>query len=384
MNHSVIKLIAVTLLAATSTSTLFAQNGQLPVVTTAVPMLRISADARTGGMGDASLAVAPDVNSVFTNLAKMPFMENKSGIGLTYSPWLKDIGVSDVYLMSFAAYYKLDEDQAISTSIRYFNLGSIQFVDYSGNPLASQNPREFSWDIGYSRKLSDKMGIGLALRYINSDLASGDVNNSGVNYKTGQSVAGDISLYYNNVRKETGGWAFGVAVTNLGTKIAYTNDATEKNYIPANLGIGAAYTKVFDEYNKITFALDLNKLLVPTPPSNFTDSSLEAYNSKGLVSSWFSSFGGESFSNQLKLIQASFGAEYWYNSQFALRAGYYYEDESQGDLQYVSLGIGLKYEAYGFNFSYLVPSGSGTTRNPLSNTIRFGVLFDLGKSEEAK
>jgi hypothetical protein len=384
MNHSAIKLIAVTLLAAASTSALFAQNGQLPVVTTAVPMLRISADARTGGMGDASLAIAPDVNSVFTNLAKMPFMENKSGIGLTYSPWLKDIGVSDVYLMSFAGYYKLDDDQAISTSIRYFNLGSIQFVDYSGNPLASQNPREFSWDVGYSRKLSDKMGIGLALRYINSDLASGDVNNSGVNYKTGQSVAGDISLYYNNVRKETGGWAFGLAVTNLGTKIAYTNDATEKNYIPANLGIGAAYTKVFDEYNKITFALDANKLLVPTPPANFTDSSLEAYNSKGLVSSWFSSFGGESFSNQLKLIQASFGAEYWYNSQFALRAGYYYEDESQGDLQYVSLGIGLKYQAYGFNFSYLVPSGSGTTRNPLSNTIRFGVLFDLGKSEEAK
>jgi hypothetical protein len=387
MNHSVIKkLIAVTFLAVTSTTPLFAQNSP-SIVTTAVPMLRISADARTGGMGDASLAIAPDVNSVFTNQAKIPFMENKAGIGLTYSPWLKDIGVTDVYLMSFAGYYKLSDDQAITTSIRYFNLGSIQFVDYSGNTLASQNPREFSWDVGYSRKLSDKMGVAIALRYINSKLATGDVNNSGVNYKAGTSVAGDISFFYNGVRKETGGWAFGAAITNLGNKIAYTNDATAKDYIPANLGIGAAYTKVFDEYNKITLALDLNKLLVPTPPGNgnSTDSSLAAYRSKSLVSSWFSSFGDAgSFGNELKLIQASAGAEYWYNNQFALRAGYYYEDNSQGGLQYVSLGIGLKYQAFGLNFSYLVPSGSGTTRNPLSNTIRFGVLFDLGKLEEAK
>jgi len=382
MNHSTIKLIAVSLLATLTSSNLLAQNGQLPVVTTAVPMLRISADARTGGMGDASLAIAPDANSVFTNLSKIPFMENKSGIALTYSPWLKDIGVTDVYLMSFAGYYKLSDDQAITTSIRYFNLGSIQFVDYSGNTLASQNPREFSWDIGYSRKLSDKIGVALALRYINSKLATGDVNNSGVSYKAGTSVAGDLSFYYNGVREGTGGWSFGAAITNLGTKIAYTNDATAKDYIPANLGIGAAYTKVFDEYNKITFALDVNKLLVPTPPANFTDSSLTEYRSKGLVSSWFSSFGDAgSFSNELKLLQMSLGAEYWYNNQFALRAGYYYEDASQGDLQYVSLGVGLKYEAFGLNFSYLVPSGSGTTRNPLSNTIRFGVLFDLGKAE---
>jgi hypothetical protein len=383
MNLRAIKLIAVSLISACSVNCLVAQNGQLPIVTTAVPMLRISADARSGGMGDAGIAVAPDVNSVFNNLSKIPFLENKAGIALTYSPWLKDIGVTDVYLMSLASYYKIGDDQAISTSIRYFNLGSIQFVDYSGNPLASQNPREFSWDVGYSRKLSDKMGLALALRFIDSKLASGDVNNSGVNYKTGTSVAGDLSWYYRNVREETGGWSFGAAITNLGTKISYTNDATEKDYIPANLGIGAAYTKVFDEYNKITLAVDVNKLLVPTPPVNFNDTTLAAYRSKGLVSSWFSSFGDAgSFGNELKLLQISGGAEYWYNSQFALRAGYYYEDESQGDLQYFSLGIGLKYEAYGLNFSYLVPSGSGTTRNPLSNTIRFGVLFDLGGKSE--
>lgn len=381
MNHRVInlKLIAVSLICVFAGSGVYAQNGELPVVTTAVPMLRISADARSGGMGDASLATAPDVNSIFTNQSKMPFMEKKAGLGLTYSPWLKDIGVNDVYLLSAAGYYKLGDDAAITTSLRYFNLGTIQFVDYSGTPLASQSPREFAWDAGYARKLSDKMSLGVALRYINSKLATGDVNNSGVNYKAGTSVAGDITWYYNGVREESGGWSFAAAVTNLGNKIAYTNDASAKDYIPANLGLGAAYTKVFDEYNKITFALDMNKLLVPTPPSDFTDSSLAAYRSKGIVSSWFSSFGDAgSFGNELKLLQMSLGAEYWYNSQFALRAGYYYEDRSQGDLKYVSMGIGLKYEGFGLNFSYLVPSGSGTTRNPLSNTIRFGILFDLG------
>ena len=384
MNQSAInlKLIAATLLFSFTATGLLAQSNTLPVVTTAVPMLRISADARSGGMGDASIATAPDVNSVFSNLSKIPFMEKQAGIGLTYSPWLKDIGVTDVYLLSGAAYYKIADDQAISTSIRYFNLGNIQFVDYSGNPLASQNPREFAWDAGYSRRLTDKMGVAIALRYINSKLATGDVNNSGVNYKAGSSVAGDISWYYNNVKETTGGLSLGVAITNLGAKIDYTNDASAKDYIPANLGLGVAYTKVFDEYNKITFAFDVNKLLVPTPPNDDTDSSLTAYRSKALVSSWFSSFGDAGgFGNELRLLQMSFGAEYWYNSQFALRAGYYYEDRSQGDLQYVSVGIGLKYLAYGLNFSYLVPSGSGTTRNPLSNTIRFGVLFDLGKTE---
>lgn len=384
MNRSALnlKLFATTLLSAIATTGLLAQNAPLPVVTTAVPMLRISADARSGGMGDANLATAPDVNSTFSNLSKIPFMEKQSGIGLTYSPWLKDIGVNDVYLLSAAGYYKLSDDQALSTSIRYFNLGTIQFVDYSGNTLGSQNPREFSWDIGYSRKLTDKMGLAIALRYINSKLAVGDVNNSGVDYKAGTSVAGDVSWFYNNVKEKTGGWSFGVAITNLGNKIAYTNDASAKDYIPANLGLGAAYTAVFDEYNKITFALDMNKLLVPTPPSSFDSTSLEEYRSKSLVSSWFSSFGDAgSVSNGLKLLQFSLGAEYWYNSQFALRAGYYYEDKSQGDLQYVSVGIGLKYLQYGLNFSYLVPSGSGTTRNPLSNTIRFGVLFDFGKSD---
>ncbi|TDW99344.1 type IX secretion system outer membrane channel protein PorV [Dinghuibacter silviterrae] len=385
MNQRInLKLIAASLISACTVSGVFAQNGGLPIVTTAVPMLRISADARSGGMGDANLAIAPDVNSIFTNQSKIPFMDKKGGLGLTYSPWLKDIGVTDVYLLSAAGYYKLDDNQALTSSIRYFNLGNIEFTDAYGNPQTSQNPREFAWDLGYARKLSDKMSLGIALRYINSKLATGDPNNSGVQYKAGTSVAGDITWYYNGVKENEGGWSFAAAITNLGNKISYTNDAQAKDYIPANLGIGAAYTKVFDEYNKITFDVDINKLLVPTPPSDFTDSTLIQYRSKNIVSSWFSSFGDAGgFSNELKLLQISGGAEYWYNSQFALRAGYYYEDKSQGDLQYFSLGIGLKYQAFGLNFSYLVPSGSGTTRNPLSNTLRFGVLFDLGHSESS-
>ena len=381
MNRNTLGLIAASLLT-TSSAPLFAQTSSLNVVTTAVPMLRISADARAGGMGETGIAVSPDVNSVFNNLSKVPFLDKPASIGFTYTPWLKDIGVSDVYLMSGAGYYKIADDQAISTSFRYFSLGSIQFVDQNGNTLGSQSPREFAWDLGYSRRLSDKVGVAIALRYINSKLAVGNVN--GENYQAGQAVSGDLSFYYNGVKEESGGWSFGAALTNLGTKINYTNDAQSKDYIPANMGLGAAYTKIFDEYNKITLAVDMNKLLVPTPPADETDSALDVYRSKSIVSSWFSSFGDAgSFSNEMQLLQFSVGAEYWYNNQFALRTGYYYESQSQGGRQYVTMGLGLKYQGFGLNFSYLVPSGSGTTRNPLSNTIRFGVIFDLGKAQES-
>jgi hypothetical protein len=177
-----------------------------------------------------------------------------------------------------------------------------------------------------------------------------------------------------------------VALTNLGSKIGYTNDAKQKDYIPANLGMGAAYTTVFDETNKLTFALDLHKLLVPTPPhptgDQTTDSTNVAnYRAKSVVNSWFSSFGDApgGFSEEMKEFQLSFGMEYWYNDQFAVRAGYFWEDKTKGDRKYFTAGLGIKYNVFGFNFSYLIPSGNGTNRNPLSNTLRFGVTFDFDK-----
>lgn len=360
--------------------TLKAQD-KVNVVTTAVPFLRISPDARAGGMGETGIATAPDANSSFWNLAKTSFNTSPGGIGLTYTPWLKRLGLNDVYLATLAGYYKLDDNQAIAGSLRYFSLGDIQFTDANGNNLQSYRPREIAFDAGYTRKLSDKIGLGVALRYINSSLATGTVN--GTNYKAGSSVAGDISFFYNGATAENGGWNFGAVMSNLGTKIGYTDDATQKDYIPANLGLGAAYTKVFDENNRMTFGLDLNKLMVPTPNPDssgvFSQQALIDYRKKSVVSSWFSSFGDApgGFKEELKEVQASFGMEYNYMDQFFVRGGYFYEDKTKGDRQYFTLGAGLKYNVFGLNFSYIIPSGSGINQNPLSNTLRFSLIFDL-------
>jgi hypothetical protein len=353
-------------------------TNKLNVVTTAVPFLRISPDARTGGMGDLSVATSPDANSGFYNLAKIPFNESQAGVGVTYTPWLKDLGLNDVYLASLAGYYKFDENQAINASVRYFSLGNIQFTDNLGNDLNSFRPKEFGIDVGYSRKLSEKMGIGVGLKYIYSNLAGGAATN-GSNYKAGTAIAGDLGFYFDGKNEIGTGWAFGVALTNLGSKIAYTDNADQKDFIPANLGFGTTYTKVFDEQNKISFGVDVNKLLVPTPPAEGDQAALDAYRQKGVVSSWFSSFsdapGG--FSEEMKEFQFSIGGEYWYNNQFALRTGYFWEDATKGNRKYFTMGIGIKYNIFGLNFSYLIPSGSGVNRNPLSNTLRFSLLFDL-------
>jgi len=383
MRSTALKLSLGILFLSSFTKMVFAQSRPLNVVTTAVPFLRISPDARTGGMGDLTMATAPDANSGFYNLAKIPFNESQGGVGLTYTPWLKDLGLNDVYLASIAGYYKLDNLQAINASVRYFSLGNIQFTDALGNELNTFRPREFGIDFGYSRKLSDKVGIGVGLKYIYSNLAGGAVTN-GSTYKAGTAVAGDLAFYYDG-KNETGtGWAFGAAMTNLGSKIAYTDNADQKDFIPANLGLGTTYTKAIDEQNKITFGIDLNKLMVPTPPvdanGNFTDpNALDAYRKKGVVSSWFSSFGDApgGFGEELREFQVSLGGEYWYNNQFALRAGYFYEDKTKGNRKYFTMGVGLKYNIFGLNFSYLLPSGSGVNRNPLSNTLRFSLLFDF-------
>jgi len=382
---------AVTLLFAGIVPSVNAQTPEpINVVTTAVPFLRISPDARAGGMGDLSLATSADASASYFNLGKVPFNTSPAGVNLTYTPWLKRL-VNDVYLASLAGYYKLGEDAALSASMRYFSLGSIQFTDGFGNPLQTVNPREFGIDVGYSRKLSDKTGLGIGLKYIYSNLAGG-FSNSGNSYKAGNSVAGDIGIYHNGTTDAGQGWAFGAALTNLGAKISYTDNADQKDFIPANLGIGTTYTKVFDESNKISFGIDLNKLLVPTPPQSVDqggpqDSAiLRDYRNKTVISSWFSSFGDApgGFSEEMKEFQVSVGAEYWYNNQFALRAGYFYEDKTKGNRQYFTTGVGIKYNIFGLNFSYLIPSGSGSTQNPLSNTLRFSLVFDFNGSGEGQ
>ncbi|AXY76107.1 hypothetical protein D3H65_19885 [Paraflavitalea soli] len=392
MKRKTFKLTAALMLMA-GLNSLTAQDTQpINVVTTAVPFLRISPDARAGGMGDLGVATSPDANSAFWNLAKTPFAQKNFSVGLTYTPWLKDLGLNDVYLLALAGYYKLDEFQAISASVRYFSLGNIQFTNPNGDYWGDGRPREFGVDVGYSRKLSDKIGLGIALRYINSNLAAG-APSTGTAYKAGSTVAGDLSFYYNGVRESGNGWAFGAVLSNLGGKVGYTNDAQQRDYIPANLSLGTTYTAAIDETNKIQFGVDIHKLLVPTPPqfsntgnSNYDDSVntilVAKYRDKGAVGSWFSSFGDApgGFSEELKEFQVSLGAEYSYNDQFFVRAGYFYEDKDKGNRKYFTVGLGLKYNVFGLNFSYLVPSGSGVNRNPLSNTLRFGLVFDLDNS----
>ncbi|MFT3932940.1 MAG: type IX secretion system outer membrane channel protein PorV [Chitinophagaceae bacterium] len=382
-SNKTFKLIASLLLVSGSTALKAQTADKINVVTTAVPFLRISPDARGGGMGETGIATSPDVNSAFWNLAKTSFNESRGGIGLTYTPWLRKLQLNDVYLATLAGYYKLSDNEAITASMRYFSLGNIQFTDNSGQDLGQFRPREFSFDAGYTRKLSDKIGLGVAGRYIHSNLASGAASTSGTTYKAGNAFAADLSLYYHGLNQNGEGWNLGVTLTNLGSKIGYTNDATQKDFIPANLGLGAAHTWVFDESNKFTLALDVNKLLVPTPPVQTgdysTDSASQAsYRSKSSINGWFSSFSAPGgFSETLKEFQISGGMEYTYMEQFHLRAGYFYEDKLKGNRKYFTLGAGLKYNVFGLNVSYIIPSGSGINQNPLSSTLRFSLIFDL-------
>lgn len=384
MKATALKLTAaVTFLLGSVSSSLKAQE-RINVVTTAVPFLRISPDARAGGMGDLSLATNPDASSSFFNLGKVPFNTSPAGVSLTYTPWLKKI-VPDVYLASLAGYYKLDDQGAISASLRYFSLGKIQFTNENGDPISNGNPREYGIDVGYSRKLSDRTGIGVGLKYVHSNLASGS-SPSGNTYKPGNAVAGDIGFYHNRQNEAGQGWAVGAALSNLGSKIAYTDNANQKDFIPANFGIGTTYTKVFDESNKISFGVDINKLLVPTPPQfvagqdSANTLAVEKYRNQGVLGSWFKSFNDapDGFKEELKEFQFSIGGEYWYNNQFALRAGYFHEDKIKGNRRFFTGGVGIKYNVFGLNFSYLVPSGSTSNgQNPLSNTLRFSLVFDL-------
>lgn len=357
-------------------NTSFAQS--INIVSTSVPFLRISPDARAGAMGDAGIALTPDAFSTFWNPAKAPFASSQSQVGLTYTPWLKSVA-QDVYLATAAGYYKISDNQAVTGGVRYFNLGNIQFTNMSGDPLQQYRPREFSLEGGYSQKVSDYLSAGVTLRYINSSLANGEVG--GTVYKAGTALAGDIGLYFDGQNEDGEGMTAGVTISNLGSKIGYTDDPNSKMFLPANLGLGVANTWALDETSKVTLTANVNHLLVPAFPTlsdnptaaqsaKYTKDSADYY-TKGSFSGI-----GSSFSN--KAYQVSAGAEYGYNNQFFARAGYYWETKEAGNRRYFSAGVGLKYNVFDINFSYLATSGSGITQNPLSNTLRFGIAFDLG------
>lgn len=345
----------------------------LNTVTTAVPFLRIAPDARSGAMGDLGIGISADANGWFYNPAKMAFAEEELGLSVTYTPWLRQL-VNDIYLASLYGYKKIDDMQTIGGSLRYFSLGNITFTNIQGQVTGQFRPNEFAIDAGYSRKLSDYFAAGVMLRFIYSNLATGQQVN-GIDIEPGTSAAADISFMYQNNDIEIGGndasLGIGLNASNLGAKITYTADAANKDFIPANLGIGAALTMNLDEYNQIMFAADINKLMAPTPDSagTFRDQSVPA--------SIFGSFGDApgGFKEEFREIMYAVGIEYWYDQQFALRAGYFYEHGTKGGRQFVTVGLGVKYNIFGLNFSYLVPTTN--QRNPLDNTLRFSLNFNF-------
>jgi len=339
------------------------------------------------------IAIDPDANAQFWNVSKLAMADKDAGISITYTPWLKDL-VPDIFLAYIAGYLKFgdaeNKNQAISLSMRYFNMGSINYTTIDATPAGTGNPREVAFDLGYSRKLSESFSIGISGKYIHSNIING-AGNSGVNYKPGNSFAVDFGAFYKKQLKsndETGQSSSinaGLAITNLGSPISYSND--RKDFIPTNLGIGLAYNYVIDEYNKLTVALDVNKLLVPSPKWIKNDSTGEytfpVPKEQSVMSGVFSSFGDATGggSEELREVMLSIGAEYAYQNQFFARAGYFYESKQKGDRRFLSLGVGVKYNVFGLNFAYLVPSGSGVSRNPLSNTLRFSLLFDFADFE---
>ena len=370
--------IVVTALFIFTSCRVWAQVKQINIVTTAVPLLRINSDAKGNGMGATGIATAPDASAMEWNVGKVSFSNTAGELTANYSPWLKEWN-SDMYIASLGGYHKISEFEAIYGQLKYFRLGDLQFSDNNGNHLQSYRPNEFTINFGYSRKLSKHLGVGAGIKYIRSDLAKG--NQNGESFKVGNAAAIDLGVYYDLKKEDNSGWAFGLALSNLGTKISYSNFANEKDYIPANLGIGTSFTKVIDDQNKFTLALDINKLLVITPPSTSDTAALVAYRSKSVVSSWFSSFSDapDGFKEELKEFQISVGAEYWYNELFALRGGYFYENKYKGDRKYLSAGAGVKYNIFKVNFSYLVPTSKGINKNPLANTLQLGVTMSFEK-----
>ena len=353
-----------------------AQTNSLKLQSTAVPFMMISPDARSGGMGNLSLGMTPEANDLFGNTAKLSFLKESKGFLINYTPWLKDLGLSDVYLASAGFYKQLNDQSTINTSLRFFSLGNIDFTDESGNStLHSQRPSEFSYDIGYSLLLNDKISIGATLRYIHSRLVQGSFGSTAINYKAGNTMSADISMFYKQ-NSDLQGFHAGLLLSNLGGKISYSNETKNKYYIPANIGLGVGYLNRIDPDNSVEFGIDINRLMVPASPDNTDAESVNQYFSQSVINSYFNSFSakyGVPFSESLK---ASVGIEYNYTDRFYLRGGYFMDNNKNlGNMQYFTLGTSFQYQQSKFNISYLVPSGGGITKNPLSNTLRFGSIF---------
>ncbi|HMO39055.1 MAG TPA: type IX secretion system outer membrane channel protein PorV [Saprospiraceae bacterium] len=356
-------------------------------VSTAVPFLRIVADARSGAMGDVGIGLSPDPNAMHFNASKLVFSEQDFAMSATYTPWLRSLGLNDVYLAYLTGFKKVDDLQAVGFGLRYFSLGSIQFTDINGQPLITGRPNEFEVALAYSRKLTDNFSAAVTGKFIYSNLAAGQTV-SGETIEAGIAGAADFSFTYKtdiDMANAKSDIMIGLAATNIGSKISYTRSIT-RDFIPANLGIGAAWNIDFDDFNRLTFAADVNKLMVPTPcqgaDCDLDGNGIPDYREQSSIRGIFSSFGDapEGFREEMRELMYSVGVEYWYDQQFAVRAGYFNEHLQKGNRKFFTVGLGLKYNIFGINFSYLIPTTN--QRNPLDNTLRFSLLFDFGAMSE--
>jgi hypothetical protein len=368
----------------------FLPNGQKcgGTIQSAVPFLRINPDARSGAMGDVGIAISPDANALHFNASKLAMTDQKFGASLSYTPWLRNLGVNDIYMAYGTGFYQFDSKikQSIGVALRYFSLGNVLWTDFNGQPLGEGNPREYEVAVSYARQLSPNLAVGITGKYIYSNLATGQSVGGSQPITSGITGAVDASMTYKKPLKMPGGSSslmVGGAITNIGGKVSYLNAS---DFLPTNLGLGGAWDLPFDQFNSLVIAIDFNKLLVITPqPDNTIDNNnnkIPDWKEVGSVRGIFKSFGDApgGFKEEMKEINWSAGLEYWYDKQFAVRAGYFREDQSKGGRQYLTVGLGLKYNVMGINLSYLLPTSS--QRGPLDNTLRFSLLFDAASFKE--
>lgn len=358
--------------------TLWAQDevrDQFNPVRTAVTSLSIAPDARAGGMGDVGVATDPDVHSQYWNPAKYPFTISRAGFAINYTPWLRKL-TTGIALLNAEGYLRLGDYQALSASLRYFTLGEVQ-----GEGDITVKPYEMSVDLAYSRMLSEKFSAAVALRYIYSDITGHYDDQS----TAGSAFAADLAIYYNTylmMGQRECQLAWGLNINNIGSKISYGDDRSY--FIPTNLRLGLSYMMPVNEYNKLSFTADVNKLLVPSMPLQGADEDDNDYNdrldreyyNKSSISGIFSSFGDSErgFKGELEEIQWSVGMEYTYNDKFTLRAGYHHESEMQGNRKYATVGAGFKMNVLAIDAGYVIATQPS---NPLDQTLRVSLSFDI-------
>ena len=367
-----------------------------PVIT-AMPSLSIAPDAHAAGLGDIGAATAPDLNSQHWNPAKYAFMDSKGGLTVNYTPWLRKL-VSDIDLAYLAGYYKITDNQAVSASFTYFSMGDVQLVDYSGTAFQEAHPNEWAIDAAYSIKLHEYVSMAVALRFLYSDLNNGvnaSVNSAAEEMHAAMTGAADVALYYRQPISLPMGesyFALGFNLSNMGGSMSY-NDGFTKNFIPTNMRLGVSYELPFDNYNRLMFTAEANKMLVPTFYSKYAADSAnhkmttDEFAAINPVKGWGMSFcDAPGYYNdqknkwvspaveELQEIQWAVGLEYSYNRQFFGRIGYSHENYYKGNRRYVTLGAGFKLSIFSLDVAYCIATAAS---NPLNNTMRFTLGFDL-------